>query len=400
MKPSMKPLLPLLLLVSLAINAALAALLFADRAEASAAAQKEAAAFNASPPRAKTAPRIDPATWAALQTDDLPALATRLRETGFPKEMVRAILTGVIAEQFSARRRALDPADAQRPYWKEQPPDARLGIARARLHQEQAEALRTVLGVDALPTDPLSLARLRMRFGNLAPATLSIAQSLVADYEQKRTELFYASGTITAADNKRLDGDLRAALAGVLSPAELGDYDLRNSNTGRSLRNELATFKPTEEEFRAIYQLRKAFDEEFVWGSTIPSQEEMRRRTEAEKLMLAQIKLRLPPDRAAEYERSTNYEYRRTAQLVARLELPPETTVKLWNIQQDFSARRTEILRQPNPVEARNQLLSALQQKAIAQVAPVLGSTSRVEAYKQYGGGWITTFVPPPSPRR
>jgi hypothetical protein len=42
---------------------------------------------------------------------------------------------------------------------------------------------------------------------------------------------------------------------------------------------------------------------------------------------------------------------------------------------------------------------TALQQEAITRVMPLLGNAKNVDAYKQYGGSWITNMVPRPPPR-
>lgn len=204
------------------------------------------------------------------------------------------------------------------------------------------------------------------------------------------------------ADLAPLERELRTALAAVLSPAELEEYDLRNSNTGRSMRSELTAFNPTEEEFRALYKLRQPFDEQFGFIYGIPSQEQMRQRGEAQKQLLAQIGSALGAERAADYERAIDYNYRQTSQLVARLELPPETALSLWNTQKEFEKRRGEIYRaSPGVAEAdRTSQLAALQKEALAKVTPLLGTASAVAAYRQYGGSWLESLVPRPAPPR
>jgi hypothetical protein len=204
-----------------------------------------------------------------------------------------------------------------------------------------------------------------------------------------------------------LEKDQRDAVARLLSPAELLEYDLRASNTANSLREELAAFQPTEAEFRSIYDLRAAFDQRFNtftadMGSIGMSQEQQRQRSDAQKILTEQIKALLGPARMAEYERATDFNYRRTSQFVARLELPPETTNQLYAIQKEFEQRRSEMYRAGIPSrEAMTEQMTALQQQAIARVTPVLRSASAVESYKQYGGGWINNLVPrfaPPRP--
>lgn len=401
----MKPVTTVLLVVSVALNAALAYAALTGRTRLAESevetAQRAAASLHAHPASPGSAP-VDPATWSKLDTTELPELVTRLREAGFPADVIRAIMSGLINEQFAARRRALDPDAANRAYWKDRAPDLKLQLAQFQLYREQEKALRALLGPDARNTDPLALARQRAMFGNLSPEKMEAAQLIMEDFNQKRTELYYTKGNTTMADQNQIERDQRAALSAVLSPAELEEYDLRNSNTGRTLRRELASFDPTEEEFRAIYKLRQPFDEKYNYNdSGIPSQDVMRQRNEAQKQLIADVKTLLGADRAAAYERSTDYNYQRTAQLIARLELPPETTVTLWNTQKEFEQRRNDLYRDTATLtpEARNQQLTALQQEAIAKITPLLGGNpSRVEAYKQYGGQWLQGLVPRPRP--
>ncbi len=391
-----------LLIASLALNVVLAglAVIGSKRLAAELAAQAAAAtAHQSARPVATTA--IDPQTWAGLQTPDLAALTQRLRETGFPKDIIRAIIRALVSEQFSARQRALANDDGTGAFWKDASSDLKVQLAQFRLSLEQETILRDLLGADARASDPLTQARQRARFGPLSPEKMDAVQVLVSDFDRKRSELYYEKGSLNQEDSKQIESTLRAALAGILSPAELVEYDLRNSNTGRTLRTELAAFNPTEEEFRAIFRLRQPFDEQYG-GSRISLSppDVLRQRSEAQKELNAQIATLFGPDRAAEYTRSIDSNYRQTDQLVARYELPPATTVNLWNTKQEFERRRTEIYSAGSGLtqEQRTQQLTALQQEAIARVTPLLGNSNRLTAYKQYGGSWIDSLVPRPRP--
>jgi hypothetical protein len=397
----MKTLTSLVLTASLAFNVFLAFLLArsADR-EADELTARAAAEAAAAAKKNPGAPAIDPKLWASLQTDDLPTLVTRLREAGFPKDIVRAILSGLLNEQFAARRRALDPDEASRAFWKDRSPDTKLQLAQFQLYREQEKALRDLLGADANPTDPMTLARQRARFGNLPPEKMDAVQLLVSEFDRKRTENYYNTGSFSQTDNQRFDRELRSALAGVLSPAELEEYDLRSSNTGRSMRSDLIAFNPTEDEFRAVFKLRQPFDEQFsgMYNTGLPSQQQMSQREDAQKLLNEQIKALLGPDRGADYERAINYDYRRASQLIARLDLPADTGPKLWDIQQEYQKLRMDVFRSNPSVDERNAQLTAMQKEATEKIMPLLGSARAVEAYKQYGGSWLQNMVPRPPP--
>lgn len=113
-----------------------------------------------------------------------------------------------------------------------------------------------------------------------------------------------------------------------------------------------------------------------------------------------QIKALLPPDRATHYERATDWNYINTSQLVARLELPRETTDHLYTLQEEFETRRSAIYRATKPGGDRTAQLSALQQEAITRITPLLGGRAGVvEAYQQHGGGWVRYLVPQPPPK-
>lgn len=393
----MKPFLLVALAVSLVLNAALAYAALTGRARLAASAPN-------SQPSALNAPRstpsgpapVDPATWTKLETTDHAALVTHLRAAGFPPEVIRAILRAQIHEAFADRRRALDPAAADRAFWKDSSPDQSLERAGSKLYFEEQSALRAALGPDARNADPTALAYLRSRFGALPPATLDAAQLIAEDFGRKGTELFLEKGSLTPAQRAQLDREQRSALAAILTPAQLEEYDFRTSNTGRSLRSELATFSPTEAEFRAIYQLRQSFDEKYSTRDGLLGQEAMRQRADAQKQLVEQVKALLGPERGADYERSIDYNFRQTSQLVARLELPPATAVALWATQKEIEERRNALYRTPSttPDFDRTQQLTALHQEALAKIAPLLGTASGVEAYKQYGGFWLENLAP------
>jgi hypothetical protein len=399
-----KKILPLILVLSLAANAALAYLMIRGAAVASVGEAPKAivAPAGSSAPAAPATPKIDTEAWAATKPEQLPGLVADLRAAGFPKDMIRAIVGAIIGEQFAARRKALDPDGEKRAFWKDRSVDPQYQAAQTQLWRDQQKALRDALGADAETDDPLTLARQRQRFGNLSPEKMSDAQAVIRDFDDKRQSV-YASGVYTQTEREKiaeLDKQQRAALAQVLSPTELEDYDLRSSNTARTLRTELVAFNPTEEEFRLIYKMRQPFDEQFnpMMDSGLPSQEEMTRRSKAQKALNDEIKAALGAIRGPEFEVATDYNYRRTSQVIARLELPPETTKQVWDTQKEFQQRAMDIRRAAQNQADRTAQLTALQQEAVAKLGTMLGGNRGVEAYRQYGGTWLQNLVPQPRP--
>lgn len=401
----MNKLAPLLLVGSLILNATLAVLLALG-------ARSNDAAPTVTPSLAARAARpagsvIDDSVWPSLSQGDLATQVQRLRDSGFPPAIVRAIMQAQLSEQYAARRKAIDPTADTRPFWKSSTSDAATMAAMRQLARDQQKALRDLLGADAEPDDPMRRAHDGRQFAHLAPEKATDARRIVREFSDLRSDYFMGFGgggpiTITPADREKLnalDKQMKTELAKIMSPKEFEDYELRASNSANSVRYQLTAFDATEAEFLTLYKLQRGFDDRFGQMYSQPSQEEMRLRSEAQRQMNEQIKSALGPGRAEAWERATNYEYRTTSQLVARLELPPETTDKAWSIRDDIQKRVTQVRQdQSLTPEQRTQQFAALQQEAITKVQPLFGGARGVEAYKQYGGQWIDNLVPRPRP--
>jgi hypothetical protein len=399
----MKKLVFVLLGASLLFNLALATLYFAGSTPAPASRPVAAADPRFTEP---ARPTIDANLWPSLQADALPELVRNLRDAGFPPELVRAIAAARLEEAYGARMKALFPGADQLPFWKNQPTDPKVYTASVNLQRERQLALREALGKDSEPGDSVSDALRGRSLDGLPPDKAEDIRRLFRDYDDKRSEIF-ASGVVYNMDRDKIAALEKAqhdAIARVLTPQELEDFDLRNSNTARQLRYDLGAFNPTEAEFRTLFRLRQPFDEQFSnsYSGGMPSQEAMRQRSDAQRLLNEQIKAALGPERGAEYQRTTDYAYRQTSLIVARLELPPETTNSVFAVQQDLQQRaRDTMMNRSLAPDARTQQLAELQQEATAKLTPLLGGASGFEAYKQYGGSWMQMFQPrpPPTPR-
>lgn len=344
-------------------------------------------------------PSLTPEIWSALRTDDLPDLVARLRAAGFPPDLVRAVVAAQIGESFAARRRALTSSVERLPFWKEPAPDRKKDVALRQLHREEEKLLRDLLG-DA--PDTASFTQLNRPGGQLdflPPAKIEDVRSLLRDFADRRSEL-YAEDLYEANREKFAALDLaeRTAVAGLLTASEFFEYELRHSKTARALRDRLSSFRPSEEEFRTLYPLVRALEDRFdpVDRVVIPTPEQNRLREAADERLKAQIAAALPPERAAEYERTTDHYFRETDRLINRLALPPETTVNLWNLQQEYQRRM--IAAGDLPADQRATAFAAIREDLIPRLTPHLVGKLTPELYRQYGGSWTTGFNLTPKP--
>jgi hypothetical protein len=363
----------------------------------------------AAPVAAKAAdPVIDGAIWSGLKAETLPEFVRNLREAGFPPEVVRAIATARIDEIFTARINALIPDAFQgRTFWKFPLNDSAVLTAAMKIERERELALREALGSGAAPIDAIDQAMRGRRLDMLPTEKAAAVERIFREFDDKVTDLRNTgAGSVDRDKTMALEKAQREAIARLLTPQELEEFDLRDSFTSRQLRTDLSAFSPTEAEFRALYRLRQPFDEQFNLNlGSSQTREQAIQRQEAQKLLNDQIKATLGPERYAEYERSTDYGYRQTSLLVSRLELPPATTNQLWSVQKDLQSRAQALMQdRALPAETRNQQLATLQSEAMTKLTPLLGSARNLDAYKQYGGSWLQSLQPrqpaPPLPPR
>jgi hypothetical protein len=403
-----------LLLVSLAVNGALVAALVGQFPALTNLGVTIAGGSNVTPGSAMTKTDSSAAKVASLDTgariwsllrtsDDLPTLIARLRAAGFPPAEIRAIVAAEIGERFAARRKELTTAQTVTPYWKNQgfgSYDPKLTSALRALGREQSDLLKQLLGPDATSASDALRTSLLSRFGNIPPEKAEQLQSIVSDYSEMRMQIYgTTNGMILPEDRAKLallDKEQRVDLAALLTPQELEEYDLRNSSTASLLRSKLATFNPTEDEFRALFKIQQAFDDQY--GSTMTMTMEQRRQyADAQKQLLPQFQAVLAPDRFAAFQQAIDPAYQQINRLVARLELPPETSTQVVTLQKDIQQRAMAVqtARDISPDDRAAQL-AALNQEATAKLTQSLGARG-FEAYKTNGGSWLQMLQPRPA---
>lgn len=352
--------------------------------------------------RGPTPLSLDAGTWATLHSEDLPTLVGRLREAGFPPTIVRAVLMAQLEDDYIARRRAAQPNADAMPFWKNVQLDPAAEAAMRQASRDLQKKITELLGPNGAQVDPMTQARESRQLAHLEPEKADHVRQLFREFAELRNDVYMnVSSTIGTADREKLQAIEKRqneAIAQYLSPAEFEEYELRGSTAANMLRSRLGAFEATEAEFRMMFQLQRGFEQQLApLTGPMPTSEEQRRRSDAQRQLTDQIKQALGPARAEEFERTSNYEYARTNQLVARLQLPPETTHQLWSLQQDMQRRTTEIRsNREMPAEQRTTELNALAAEANAKLTPLLGGSRGVEAYRQNGGFWLQDLTPPP----
>ncbi len=348
----------------------------------------------------------------SIRGDDLARLRDELRAVGLDEDSVRMVVAARVWKRYETRLKALQPpTDPNRPWWRndeEQRGQTREQRELARqLGDERKAELESLLGKDPREADGNSwLAR---QYGYLPPEKREELQRLEQDYGDLANEFRReARGFMLPADQEKLkfiEEEKRRDLASLLSPAEYADYEMRQSRTAQNLRWRMTQMDATEAEFRTIFELQKEFDERFTEqdqsGGRTRTQEEWKVRNDAEKAMRAQIRDALGAERYADYVRAQDNEYQQLRGATKRFQLPPDTPNRVYALRDEVPKRATRIADDKTlSPDQKREGLRRLAEETRDRVRATLGSEA-AQAYfanngmqwvKQLEGGTIVTF--------
>src|SRR6185503_7397283 len=330
-----------------------------------------------------------------------------LRLFGCPEETIRDIILTDIARLYSKRRAQLRAQAPAPKYWQTGDPPASVPPEIRRqlreLDKEQDTLVRQLLGVSFRTELAKYWSEDEETSVNLSflPAEKQDAVQAVHDkYSALEEEIYFrARGLFLDEDQtelQRLQKQREAELAQVLSPEELEDYQLRNSETAQNLRTQLAGFQPTEEEFRKVYRLQKAFDDQMAGDSSgEPLSESARGRayqaaTEALNNEIQQI---LGPERFTEYQRAQDDDYRSLLKLTDRFSMSHDVASSIYEMK--MAAERQKAQVEANATlsdEQRGAMIAAIGKATEQNVVAALGEKV-FKSYQQSSGAWLANLM-------
>lgn len=353
------------------------------RAAASGAAVPPAAsassAADASAPADPTAPRG--LTWRTPRSDeDFRQLAADLRTAGFPPRLIYSLVRELYLQNSlaSARRASL-------PYWQ------RFSSEVTKEDQAIYRGLNTkldaILGPDARPSLTLDTATRQRRYGALPDAKIDAIAGIERDYDDMRLDVYRSADrdgfSLDAFNSQReqtklLNAEKLADLAKILSPAELADYELRNSDASRNLARSLSGIDVTPEQFAALFASRRAMDDanQPITGSV--SLEMQRQRQATQNAFYETARKTLPAESFYQLLNNTDIFYRSVAQIPG---VTPAGAYQAWSLQQELTAAMTAArTNRPSPEQVQTlytDINTRLDRAIGAEAAAALRKTSR-----------------------
>lgn len=347
-------------------------------------------------------------SWMALESTNYVTYIQNLRDFGCPEETVRDIIITDIAKLYGRRKAELRWQAQGDRFWlpNEVTETPQFRQQMRALEQEQRDLVRSLLGVDlkrelARYTGDEAYQQANISF--LPPAKQQAVLDVQEKYAELEQEIYLRSrGLFLDEDQeaiKQLQRERDAELAKTLTPEELFDYQLRNSDTANSLRASLGGLNPTPEEFRKLFQLQKTFDDQFnaAFNASDENAMEIRARAEqeAQAALEAETQRALGPERYAEYQRTQDPDYRTLRQMTERFNLPGETANAIYDMKLTAERQKQMVELNPGLTEAqRTSILGAIAAETGRGIAGLMGEDV-YKAYHRNGGQWIDGLSTP-----
>ncbi len=336
--------------------------------------------------------------WASLESTNYFEYVANLRAFGVPEETVRDIVVADVNKLYASLEAPLKAQASTSDTLRQNTSARRAALeasveARQKLRDLQREKnglLKALVGV-TLPLErpganPRELERYQSAFGALPLAKRDAVREIQENYWLNFDALLASApsrrSTGFAEALRKLKADRQTQLGRVLTAAELEEFEMRTSSVGVGLSEALADFKPSEEEFRQIYRIRRQLDEADS-GRVLGGVAVRRAAADRERQVEEQIKGVLSPTRYAEYQRSLDPIYQELLPLAARYGLSNEAVLRGYESlrqaqEQEVSIRSNRSLRP----QQRREALASLQARRDQALSSAFGEKA-ARAFKR-----------------
>jgi hypothetical protein len=414
--------------LSLALNVTLALLVFhnhsapqplADAALVANSTITSTASPSSAPDNVSASGSTARVSWADLQAKDLKEFIRRLRAVDCPEGTIQDLVLAEVNRRYAIKAHAIwqDPEWlGQNDYWKpyQRKPDAE----KQKKSRERQKAMqtwnkeKTALIVELFGFD---VEKQRMKeegfdadnmgwnpSGNLAflpEAKRDAVQKYLEDFQEKEQD-FYAStmggwDAEARAKQKQLQQEKLDGLAQFLTPQELREYELRNSQVAQQIASDLHGVDITREQYEAMFDLRKKYgDSIYNWGDANNTPEQRKQIEQNKKDMEAEIAAAIGADKGLELQRAQDYQYQQLASLAKHNDLPADTAPKIYDYKQT-AEKAVEAVNASTDLtpEQRQAALTQIRTETEASLKATLGD-KLFKRYQSNGGYWINNLAP------
>jgi hypothetical protein len=321
--------------------------------------------------------------WSQVASTNLAQYAANLRAIECPKEIIREVILAVVNEDFVRRRHAIfEPIHAQ--FWElmaqpehfTQDYKENTDYRGKQLRTERDHQLEAVLGANwqrCAGPSPLPVYDYQPTLNFLPEAKRRRWSELDESFNQRQQDIYQKTRGNAAEQRAQLEAIAKErdeARHQLLTPGELQGYATRTSPQAGWAQN-LAGFEATEEEYRALNQLR----------ATTP--------TNLMSQFNAQAQALLGEERFTAFQRGQDQRFAEILALAGRCQLPANTVELLYQQRVSAEQQCAQVLSNPAlSAEERRTLLLVIQSETRQQLFSALGETAG-EAYLRHHGNWI-----------
>jgi hypothetical protein len=321
--------------------------------------------------------------WSQVASTNLAEYAANLRAIECLREIIREVILAVVNEDFVRRRHAIfERIHAQ--FWElmaqpehfKQDGDENTDDRSKQLRTARDHQLDAVLGAnwqrDAGPS-PLPVYDYQPTLCFLPEEKRRRWSELDENFNQRQQDIYQKTRGNAAEQRAQLEAIAKErdeARRQLLTPGELQEYETRTSPQAGWAQN-LAGFEATEEEYRALNQLRAT--------------------TQANQTIQfnAQAQVLLGEERFAVFQRGQDQRFAELLSLAGRCQLPTNTVELLYQQRVISEQQRAQVLSNPAlSAEEKRALLLVVQSETRQQLFSVLGETAG-QAYLRHHGNWL-----------
>lgn len=325
--------------------------------------------------------------WHAVGTEaDLTRFVANLRGAGYPPAVIRAMVNAVVEERFAGRQPGAD-----QPFWKRRNPGEEVIAAQLALRAERQALVEQLLGPDARPSATLNANERNWRYGSLSDAKIDAIAKIERDYGEitaetwaKRRGNAATSMETTLQSQALMEREKLADISALLSPEELADYEMRNSNAASTLMSNLRNVDVNAAEYAQLYAIQKAFAAANPPSATFTAAAAMQR-LNAQLETNEKFRDVLGDARFYAYVEGADPQYANLARSLATYpSVTPAATYAVYQLQAELrsgfpTSGRTPTAEETNALRARVNAINA-------RLDAVLGAQV-AEAYRQSAGG-------------
>ena len=341
-----------------------------------------------------------------------------LRSIGCPEETIRDLIIAEVDKMFSPRFAALAAQTQKFEHWRRRSKGSENLVTQLRaLQEERKGVLRELLGIDDDPYAKWAnadLARLQEegKYSFLPAEKEAQVRAIMEKYQQQIEANRSTRGQLVSNsdESKRLREQRQAELAQVLSPDELKELSLRDSNAADSVRSRFGDMDVTEDEYRKLYDLRKTYEDTVGAVADFSDPDKMRQRSDARRELDAAYKNVFGEERWNDLQKQQDPTWRGLTQIAQQNNLSQSVIDQAYQFQRQTGEQIMSLMDDRSMTrEQREGMVQQLTGDHDQRLKGLLGE----QAFQQYkqnnpgfmfssGGGDSFSFVgpgvPPPGP--